>query len=127
MTESLPVPPSDTSEASDPAEGPTTEHLLPDGPVQHPRADRAYALGLLSFIGIVFVLPELLGPYAWYLAVRTRREIDREPARWKGRGQATAGAWLGAAATVLLTLLVTAVVLLALWRQVELGLDTGYG
>lgn len=94
---------------------------------QHPGADRAYVVGLLSFIGAVFVLPVLLGPYAWYLGLRVRREIDREPERWKGRGQATAGAALGAAASILLGLVVAAFVLVALWRQVELGLDTGYG
>lgn len=123
---------SGTTSAPEPHEPAVDEPVVesrpvPDGPVQHPRADRAYAVGLLSFVGAVFVLPLLLGPYAWYLAVRTRREIDREPTRFTGRGQATAGAWLGAAASALLTSLVVAVVLLALWRQVELGLDTGYG
>ena len=120
------VAPEDGQTAGQTAERPA-QQPLPDGPVQHPKADRAYALGLLSFVGALFVLPVLLGPYAWYLGLRTRREIDRDPARWKGRGQATAGAWLGAAASALLGLLVAVVVVVAVWRQVRLGLDTGYG
>lgn len=96
-------------------------------PAAHPRADRAYVLGLLAVVGSVFVLPLLLGPYVWFLGVSARREMDREPDRWSGgRKQATAGLVLGAVATTLLALLVLALVGWAVAERLTLSADTGY-
>lgn len=92
----------------------------------HPAADRAYVLGLLAVVGSVFVLPLLLGPWVWHLGARTRREMDREPTRWRGRRQATAGLVLGAVATGLLTLLVLGLVGWAAIEHLRLTEDTGY-
>lgn len=96
------------------------------GPTVHPGADRAYVLGLLSLVGAVFVLPALLGPYVWHLGVSTRREIDRDPTRWSGRRQATAGMILGALATALLVVGLLVLVGFAVRAYLRLSVDTGY-
>ncbi|MGQ2910434.1 hypothetical protein [Aeromicrobium sp.] len=96
------------------------------GPTVHPGADRAYVLGLLSLVGAVFVLPALLGPYVWHLGVSTRREIDRDPARWVGRRQATAGMVLGALATALVVVGLLVLVGFAVHAHLQLSADTGY-
>lgn len=96
------------------------------GTRQHPGADRAYVLGLLSVVGAVLVLPTLLGPVAWYLGASVRREIDRDPARWHGRRRAGAGLVLGAVASALLVLGVLVLVGLAAHALLRLSADTGY-
>lgn len=96
-------------------------------PREHPQADTTLALGALSAIGSVFVLPLLLGPYAWYRGLRVRREIDRAPQRWTGRRPATVGLVCGVVATGLLVAVTLAVAGFALLAQVSLGVDTGYG
>ena len=96
--------------------------VVPD----HPRATAAFAVGLVSVIGAFFVLPAALGPLACYLGASARRTIEREPDRWGGHGQATAGMVLGIIASALLALLaVVSLVLVALFAF-ALRLDTGY-
>jgi len=92
----------------------------------HPRATWALVLGLISLGGALFVLPAALGPVACYLGASARRTIEREPGRWSGHGQATAGLVLGAIASALLALLVVASVLVAVLFAVTLELETGY-
>lgn len=96
-------------------------------PRAHPGADVALVLGLISVVGLFFVLPVLLGPYAWYRGLAVQREIDRDPSRWRGRRHATAGLVLGAVATALLVIGTLGAIAIALMAQVSLGLDTGYG
>ena len=93
----------------------------------HPRATAALAVGIVSLLGAVFVLPAALGPVAWYLGLSARRSIEREPHRWGGRGQATAGLVLGIIASGVLALLAVASLMLAGLFALSLRLDTGYG
>jgi membrane glycosyltransferase len=103
-----------------------TQHADVAAP-QHPRATAAFAMGLVSLIGAVLVLPAALGPLACYLGVSARRSIEREPQRWGGHAQATTGMVLGIIASVLLAAIaVTALVLAGLFA-LTLRLDTGYG
>ena len=93
----------------------------------HPRATAALAVGLVSLIGALFVLPAALGPLACYLGASARRSIEREPHRWGGHGQATAGMVLGIIASAFLALLAVASLVLAGLFALALRLDTGYG
>jgi hypothetical protein len=92
----------------------------------HPRATAAFAVGLVSVIGAVFVLPAALGPLACYLGISARRAIEREPHQWGGHGQATAGVVLGIVSSAILALLAAASLLLAGLFAVAMRIDTGY-
>ena len=92
----------------------------------HPRVTAALVLGLVSLVGAVVVLPAALGPVACYLGASARRTIEREPERWSGHGQATAGLVLGAIASAILALLAVVSVLAAVLLAVAMELDTGY-
>ena len=93
---------------------------------EHPRATAAFAVGLVALIGALFVLPAALGPLACYLGISARRSIEREPNRWSGHGQATAGLVLGIIASAILTLLAVASLLFAGLFAAALQVDTGY-
>ena len=81
---------------------------LPD----HPSATKALVLGIISLVGgFACYLPLLVGPWAWAVGRRAVQEIDAQPGRYGGRGQALAGYVLGVVATVLLVLGVIALVL----------------
>ena len=97
--------------------------VVPD----HPRATAAVVVGLVSLIGAFFVLPAALGPLACYLGVSARRTIEREPHRWGGYGQATAGMVLGIIASAFLALIAVASLVIVGLFAVALRLDTGYG
>jgi hypothetical protein len=74
---------------------------LPD----HPRATTALVLGIIALLGgFTCYLPLFAGPWAWAIGRRTVKEIDAQPGRYDGRGQALAGYILGVVATVLLIL-----------------------
>ncbi|MGZ5416453.1 MAG: DUF4190 domain-containing protein [Nocardioides sp.] len=74
---------------------------LPD----HPKATTALVLGIIALLGgFTCYLPLFLGPWAWAFGRRAVREIDAQPGRYDGRGQALAGYILGVVATVLLLL-----------------------
>lgn len=98
-------------------------HVVPD----HPRATAAFVVGLVSVTGVLFLLPAALGPVACYLGVSARRTIEREPQRWGGHNQATAGLVLGVIASAFLALLAVGSLMLVVLFSVALRLDTGYG
>ncbi|MEH3032765.1 MAG: DUF4190 domain-containing protein [Aeromicrobium erythreum] len=94
----------------------------------HPRAARALVLGIVGLAGgFVLLVPLALSPVAWYLGASAQRAVDREPERWSGRSDATAGLVLGIVGTVVLV--GAALVLSALTALVVVGssVDTGYG
>jgi hypothetical protein len=102
-----------------------TQHAhvaLPD----HPRATVALAVGLVSLIGAIFVLPAALGPLACYLGASARRAVEREPYRWGGHEQATAGMVLGIIASAFLAVLAVVSLSLVTFFALALRLDTGY-
>jgi amino acid transporter len=76
-----------------PIAAPVAPPLVP----AHPRARTALVLGILVMVGLV-----PFGPLAWHAGAAARRDIDREPLRWTGRGDATAGMVMGMIGTALL-------------------------
>ncbi len=88
---------------------------------QHPRATAALTLGILAVLGMA-----VLGPLAWYYGASTLRDIDREPGRWQGRGQAKAGLVMGVIGTALLVLGTILLLLIVTGLAVINGYDSGY-
>lgn len=105
---------------------PVEERPVASGPRRHPSATPALVLGSVAVVGAVVLLPLLLAPLAWYLGAATRRDVEREPARWTGRGSATAAVWLGLAGSVLLAVVTLALVVLAAGALLAANVDTGY-
>lgn len=82
--------------------------LYPQVRTTHPSASTAMALGLVGLIGgFACALPLVLGPFAWWIGAKARREIRADP-RLDGDGQALAGVVTGIIATVFLTIAVLA-------------------
>ena len=77
----------------------------------HSGATTSLVLGLAAVVGgpVFFLLPTVLGPFAWWTGVRAKREIDEEPDAWQGREQAVAGIVLGVIGTLMLAGTVAAV------------------
>lgn len=94
----------------------------------HPRAKTALILGLVGVAGFfVLLVPVLVSPLAWYFGATARREVDRDPTRWGGRGEAQAGMVLGIIGTVLLALAILMLMLTVAGLALLLTLDSGYG
>ena len=66
---------------------------------EHPNSVLSMVLGLIG----VFFFP-LVGPVAWYLAAKGRRELAAFPGRWRPSGMLTAGFVLGIIGTFFLAL-----------------------
>lgn len=80
-------------------------------PQEHPRSTTALVLGIVGLVGsFVCGVPAVLGPFAWWLGARTKREIDAAPGRFGGRDKASAGMILGIVTTVLLVLSILALI-----------------
>jgi len=95
---------------------------FPPPPPDHPRSTTALVLGLVALVGAgVCWFPVVVGPVAWVIGAKARKEIDANPQAYGGRGQATAGMVLGIIATVLLVLGVILIVVL-----VAIGLAGGF-
>lgn len=78
----------------------------------HPQATTALVLGIVGLAGtFVCGITIFLGPFAWVLGARAKREIAAAPGRYRGAGEAGAGMILGIVTTVLLILAIVAVVL----------------
>lgn len=83
------------------------QYRVPD----HPDATKALVLGLVALIGgLACYLPLVLGPWAWVVGHRAVKQIDAQPGRYEGRGQAMAGYVTGVIASVLLGIGVLALV-----------------
>jgi hypothetical protein len=93
---------------------------------QHPHATAAFVVGIVSLVGVVMVVPAALGPLACYLGASARRDIEREPHRWDGGSQATAGLVLGIIATAVFTLITVLMLVSAGLFALAVNMDTGY-
>lgn len=84
---------------------PAVQTLPPYGyaptPQPHPNSTTSMVLGILSLA----VFP-ILGPFAWYLGAKGRREMADQPGRWGPSSGLTAGIVLGAITTVLVAVFV---------------------
>jgi len=63
---------------------------------RHPDALMVLVLGILSII----VLP-LIGPFAWVIGARVKREMKAAPGRWSGEDLANVGYVLGIVGTAI--------------------------
>lgn len=81
-----------------------SEAALPE----HPNATTSLVLGILGIIGI-----SPLGPIAWYLGAKGKRQMRENPGRWRPSGSLTAGVVLGAITTIFMLLALLAFVLFA--------------
>ena len=68
----------------------------------------------------------VLGPLAWYFGVATMRDMDREPGRWQGRGQAKAGLIMGIIGSAFLVLTLLVLLLFVAGIALINGFDSGY-
>ena len=97
-------------------------------PPKAPHATLSMVLGILSVAGgLVLVVPALLGPVAWYLGASARRTVEREPTRWSGSGESSAGVVLGIIGTGLLMLVIAVLGLAVIGLYVTSRYDAGYG
>lgn len=92
-----------------------------------PGATLSLVLGIISVAGVFVLLPVFLAPLAWYHGAAAARRVDREPARWSGRGEAHAGRVLGIIGSVLMLMVVGVLLLTALGVTIASQYDAGYG
>jgi hypothetical protein len=80
----------------------------------HPQSTTAMVLGIIALAGgfLCVGIPLLAAPFAWVLGQRAKKQIDAEPERYDGRGQALAGQVMGIIGTILLVLAVVALIVL---------------
>lgn len=105
----------------------TTEQWTPPVPAPpHPLTKRAMVLGIVGLTGLFLVVPVLLSPFAWYYGAVARREIDRAPGQWSGRGEATAGVVCGMIGTALLMLAVVIGTIIVSALALLLSFEGGY-
>jgi len=94
----------------------------------HPRANTALVLGIVGTVGFfILIVPVFVSPLAWYFGATARRDVDREPTRWTGRGQAQAGMILGIIGTALLVVAMLLLMLTVAGLALLLTYDSGYG
>ncbi len=90
---------------------------------KHPQATTVLVLGILGL-----VLCQLLGPFAWHMGNKAKREIDANPAAFSGEGEVNAGRIMGIIGTAILglSLLVLLVGLAGLFVYAGSSWDSGF-
>ncbi len=71
---------------------------------KHPQATLAMVLGIVGLTGIFCYITAVVAPFAWWIGAKATREINAEPGRYSGQGEASAGKIMGIIGTVLLIL-----------------------
>ncbi len=71
-----------------------------------------FVLGLLSLFGIGFSLLLILGPVAWVLGSKARREIASNPGEYRASPLLRAGWIMGIISTVVLALVIVFLIIL---------------
>lgn len=102
------------------------QHPTPVSLPQHPRANAALVLGIVSVCGLVVGVTLVVGPLAWYYGASAMRDIDREPTRWIGRGTAKAGFILGIIGTGMLAMVMLLLLVAIGGLAIVSGFDSGY-
>lgn len=86
--------------------------VYPVRPPDHPSATTIMVLGIVSLVGaFTCALPLLLGPFAWNMGAKARREIAEANGALGGYGQVQAGYICGIISTVLLGLTIVGFVI----------------
>ncbi|QLY30786.1 DUF4190 domain-containing protein [Nocardia huaxiensis] len=77
--------------------------VYPVRPPDHPQAVTIMVLGIISIVGsFICVLPIVLGPVAWTMGTRARREIAESHGAIGGEGMVQAGLICGIISSCLL-------------------------
>lgn len=71
---------------------------------KHPQATLAMVLGIVGLTGIMCYITFFVAPFAWWIGAKSVKEINAEPGRYSGHGEATAGKIMGIIGTVFLIL-----------------------
>jgi small-conductance mechanosensitive channel len=83
----------------------------PQAVAMHPQATTALVLGIVGLAGTFLCgIAVVLGPFAWVIGARAKREIAAAPGHFRGAGEANVGMILGIITTVLLVLAILAIV-----------------
>jgi len=97
---------------------------------KHPQATLAMVLGIIGLTGLMCYVTAFVAPFAWWIGAKAVKEIDAEPGRYGGRGEAMAGKIMGIIGTVLLILGLLAlagfITLLVTSSEFRDGFDSGY-
>lgn len=109
--------------SNQPPENPYQQPYPPPGgapyayaPPDHPQATLVLVLGILGL-----ALCQVLGPVAWVMGHRARREIAASGGTVGGHTQVTVGWALGIVATVLLVLSIVAIVTILVIAMIGVG------
>ena len=99
-------------------------------PVQapmHPQATTALVLGIIGLAGtFICGVTVLLGPFAWSVGARAKRQIAASPGQYRGESEANIGMILGIITTVLLVLAVIGIVLFIVFVVAVSDTTTSY-
>lgn len=69
---------------------------------RHPQATLAMVLGIVGLTGVMCYITFFVAPFAWWIGAKAVKEIDADPSRPSGRGEAMAGKIMGIIGTVML-------------------------
>jgi hypothetical protein len=87
-------------------------------------------LGIIGLTSLMCYVTAFVAPFAWWIGAKAVKEIDAEPGRYGGRGEAMAGKIMGIIGTVLLiigvVLLAGFIALLVTSSEFRSGFDEGY-
>jgi heme/copper-type cytochrome/quinol oxidase subunit 2 len=77
----------------------------------HPQATTALTLGIIGLAGtFTCVLPIFVGPFAWWIGAKVKREIAARPGQYRGESEGNVGMILGIVTTALLVLAILATI-----------------
>lgn len=97
-------------------------------PAKAPNATLSMVLGIIGVAGfVVLLVPVFVAPVAWYLGAHARRDIEREPTRWSGAGEARTGMVLGMIGTGLMVIALALLLLVVTGLVIVSQYDAGYG
>jgi hypothetical protein len=95
---------------------------------KHPQATLAMVLGIIGLTSLMCYVTAFVAPFAWWIGAKAVKEIDAEPGRYGGRGEAMAGKIMGIIGTVLLIIALIAVAFFVTMAIVDPSFydDSGY-